>query len=276
MGNFKSTFQRFISNKNTVTILCVIAGVLVLWGFYNYRVNQAISPVQVPYAKVAITATTEITKDMIGYTEVNSKFLKNANVIKSSSQLIGMYVTTGTSIPAGGLFYTTQVVKKDSLPNSVFDNIPDGYGIFSLKVDLHSTYANSIYPGTRIDLYMKAVDDTGKIMYGKFVESIEVLAVRDSTGKNVFDQNPPSTPAELLFAVPEDMRVLLTKASFISNVTVLPVPRNKTYTAEAGATQYGSDTLKNYVLSKATTLPDETTSTTTTNSSTSSSTKTNQ
>jgi hypothetical protein len=50
---------------------------------------------------------------------------------------------------------------------------------------------------------MKAVDDTGKIMYGKFIQSIEVLAVRDSSGKNVFDQNPNTTPAELLFAVPE-------------------------------------------------------------------------
>jgi hypothetical protein len=37
----------------------------------------------VPYAKQEITATTEITKsDMIGYTEVNSKFLKNASVFK--------------------------------------------------------------------------------------------------------------------------------------------------------------------------------------------------
>src|SRR5574344_1328658 len=105
MGNFSSGLKRFFANKNTVTILGVIAGIIVIWGFYNYRVKKAISPVSVPYAKSEITATSEITEDMIGYTEINSKFLKTASIVQSSKNLIGMYVTTGTSIPAGGLFY---------------------------------------------------------------------------------------------------------------------------------------------------------------------------
>jgi hypothetical protein len=273
MGNFATNIRRFISNKNTVTILGVILGIIVIWGFYDYRVKKATSPIEVPYAKKAITATTEITSDMIGFTKINNAFLKNASIIQNKNAVIGKYVNTGTSIPEGGLFYTAQVVEKDDLPNSLFDNIPKCYTIYSLTVNNHSTYANSIYPGDRIDLYMKATDDTGKLMYGKLIQSIEVLAVRDSSGKNVFDQQPNTTPAELLFAVPNDMYTFLMKAGYLSGVTILPVPRNKAYTEEAGSTEYSSDTLKSYVLAKTATIPDETSSTsdcttsTTTNSS---------
>ena len=107
MGNLINTFKRFAGNKNTVTIIAVIAGVIVLWGFYSWRVGQATNPIRVPYAKEAIRAATEITEEMIAYTEINSKFLETADVIRSSGQLIGKKVAPGTSIPAGGFFYNT-------------------------------------------------------------------------------------------------------------------------------------------------------------------------
>ena len=50
MGNIGETIKRFVGNKNTVTILAVIAGVIVLWYFYNYRVDQAITTQSIPYA----------------------------------------------------------------------------------------------------------------------------------------------------------------------------------------------------------------------------------
>ena len=256
MGNLINTIKKFISNKNTVTILGVIAGIIVLWGFYNYRVGQATTPTKVPYAKEAIGATEEITEDKIGYVEVNSKYLKTADVITSKNNLIGKYVTTGTSIPAGGLFFTKQVVNKSDLPNSDFDDIEDGFTVYSLRVDNHSTYGNSIYPGDKIDLYLKATDDTGKIMFGKFIQSITVLNVKDSNGKSVFDSTTTRTPAELLFAVPDDMYELLSFAGFISGITIVPVPRNKNYTTEGGEVQT-YEYLKDFILAKTAEIPTE-------------------
>ncbi len=254
MGNLLGSFKRFITNKNTVTILGVVIGLVVLWFFYNYRINKEISPQLVPYAKKEISATSMITAEDIGYVEVNSKFLKNISVITSSGMLIGNYITTGTSVPKGGLFYTEQVVEKNDLPNSVFDNIPEGYTIFSLGVDNQSTYGNSIYPGDRIDLYIKATNELNKIMFGKFIESIEVLAVRDSMGRNVFDSTESSTPAALLFPVPNEMFTLLMQANYISGLSIIPVPRNKEYTSEAGDTEVKSEELKNFILSKTSTI----------------------
>lgn len=242
MGNLLTTLKRFFTNKNTVTILGVIAGVIVLWVFYNYRVNQAISPQKVPIATRDILATEEITKDDITYVEVNSELLKKAKVITNANQLVGYFINVGTSVPEGGMFYTSQVVEGKELPDSVTDQIPAGYTLYQLKVDNTTTFANSIYPGNRIDLYLKYTQN-GKIVFGCFIKSIEVLAVRDNSGQDVFDSSSNRTPAWLLFAVPNDMHKLLKATDYISGMTLLPIPRNRNYTAEAGATEYASDAL---------------------------------
>ena len=95
-------------------------------------------------------------------------------------------------------------------------------------------------------------------MLGKFIESIKVLDVRDSKGQHVFQNSDESrTPAYLLFAVPEEMHLLLRKASYISGVQIIPVPRNKKYSADPKATTISSDYIENYINSKSVSIPDE-------------------
>lgn len=253
MSGLINTIKKFVTNKNTVTILGVLAGVIVLWYFYNMRVEDAINPQRVPYALKELGASDPITSEDIGYMEVNSDFLKTADVITNVNQLIGRFVDAGTSIPEGGLFYQSQVVDEAELPDSIFDEIPDGFTIFQLGVNNTTTYANSIYPGNRIDLYLRASED-GKVIYGKFIESIEVLAVRDSSGKNVFSSTSKGTPSLLLFAVPDDYYDLLRKAEFISGVTIYPVPRNRVYTEEAGETQFSSQQLIDFINARSITI----------------------
>ena len=50
MGNILTTLKRFFGDKNTVTIIGVILGIIILYVGYTWRVNQAISPVTVPSA----------------------------------------------------------------------------------------------------------------------------------------------------------------------------------------------------------------------------------
>ncbi len=248
MGNLLGGFKRFFSNKNTVTILAVIAGVLVLWFFYNMRVNEAITLIKIPYAKEEIGATEEITAEHIGYMEVSSKVLTQSDnaVIQSEQLLIGKYVTTGTSIPEGGMFYSSQVVEKNELPNAVFDDIPTGHTLFTLSVNNNSTYGNSIYPGDKIDLYAKFTDDLGIINFGNFISSIEVLAVRDSGQNDVFESTETKVSAYLLFTVPNELFGLLSTA-IDHNVEIIPVPRNKEYTEEGAVTQIESQEIRNYI-----------------------------
>lgn len=257
MGN---TLKKFLRNKNTVTILGIIVGVLVLYFSYNYRVKQAIEPVSVPIAKVSIGATKEITADMIDYVKLSSNLLnKNPNIIRSADQIIGKRVTTGTTIPINGLFYADQVVSADELPDAAFANIPDGYTIYSLPVSLEKTYGNTIYPGNYIDLYLKAINDEQKLIYGKLIESIKVLDVKDSSGNHVFKGNQStSNPAVLLFAVKDDMYLLLKKAELLTSnsIDIYPVPRNASYSANPGETEISSHSLESFILDKTYKLAD--------------------
>lgn len=259
MKNYIETVKRFLSNKNTVTILGVVLGVLVLYIGYNWRVNQAIKPITIPYAKVEISSRTQITEDMIGYMEVSSSLIKRSpNIIQNVGQVINNFAAYGVTIPANSFFYTESVMTKDSIPDSAFADIPDGYTIYSLGVNLHSTYGNSIAPGNSIDLYLKATDETDKIIFGKFIESIEVLAVKDSSGNHVFETTAESrTPSELLFAVPDDMYLLLMKAGYVpGSIEIIPVPRNASYSDNPKATLVSSDYIRNFILAKTAAIPD--------------------
>lgn len=243
MGNIVTTLKKFFTNRNTVTILGVLAGIIILWAFYSYRVKQAINPTKVPIAAKEIKALEEITKDDIEYIEVNSKMLTKAKVIANVGDLVGKYVNIGTSIPEGAMFYRSQVVEKKALPDAITDEIPDGYTLYQLKVNNDTTFANSILPDNRIDLYLKA-NENDKVVFGCLIKSIRVLAVRDSSGQDVFASSTPRTPSWLLFAVPNDMHHLLKAVDFLSDMTLFPIPRNRHYTKAQGETEVDSDYLR--------------------------------
>jgi len=255
MGNIVGTFKRFLGNKNTVTILAVLAGIIVLWYFYNYRVNQAITTISIPYAIEKIDTGKKIESDNIEYKDITSSTTRDSDIITDISQLEGKYICVGTSIPANGFFYQSQVCDKAELPNSVFDNIPDDYKVYALSVNSEMTYANSIYPGDYIDLYVETINEDDKVLFGALIESIEVLAVRDSSGKDVFWDSEAGDTAFLLFAVPNDYHKLLNVAKD-SNVAIIPVPRSASYTQNPGETQISSDTLYYYIMSKSASIED--------------------
>jgi len=255
-----TSVKRFFANKNTVTILAVVVGIAVLYFGYKWRVDEAISPENVPYARQEITSRTIITESMIGFTQIpRSMITKNPNLVTRTANIVGMRVAYGTTIPANSLFYAGALMEEKEMPDSAFANIPDGYAPYSLSVNLATTYGNSIYPGNRIDLYIKYVDDTGKLVFGKFIESIEVAAVKDSSGQHVFETTVESrTPSELLFYVPDEMFSTLMKARFIGySLAIMPIPRNASYSASTGETRIASETIEEFIKSKTVILPEE-------------------
>lgn len=259
MGSGLTKVKRFIGNKNTVTILCVVAGIAVLYIGYNYRVSSAINPTTVPYAKNTLEARHVITVDDIGYMEVNSDVVsKSDNLITNGNELVGKEVTYGNTIQQNSLFYDGDITEPSLSPDYVLSDIEDGYTAFSLSVDTYTTYGNAIAKGDYIDLWFNGEDDTNKIIYTNLVKSIRVLDVRDSAGVSLEHANSTGEPAELLFAVPDDMYSLLVKAEQVG--TLEPVPRNRNYTADPGETEVVSEYVVQYVLSKSVTIPDENTS----------------
>ena len=253
MGNVKEVINNVIRNKNTLTILFVFAGIIGLYLVYNWRVSEATTPVRVPYAKKELNSRTQITSEMVAYTEVPKSLLNNAsNIIRNSSQIVNKYVNYGWTIPEYSFFYKESILNKSDKPESEFASIPDGYTVYNLNVDFDVTYGNSIYPGNYIDLYVKFTDtDSSKIVFGRLIKGIKVMSVVDSEGNNVFESSSEARkPKYMFFAVPNEMFELLQKAESI-NVVILPIPRNESYSSEEREAEIDSVYIQNYILSRS-------------------------
>lgn len=258
MNNFILKIKNLFLNRNSATILGVIAGVIVLWFVYSATLDSAIKPVKVPVAAKDLTAGTIITKDDIEYVEINSDALKKASVITSSANLINNYITNNTSVVKGSMFYKDQVVTKENLIDRDLETIPEGYRLYWLSVDNTTTYANSIYPGDKIDLWLKTKYE-GKYVYEEFITNIEVLSVKDSKGQNVFDVSTGRTPAVLVFAVDDEMFSYLSKIKYLSGMELYPVPINKKNSDEDASVQISNEALKLLIDSQARTAVSDTT-----------------
>ena len=256
--NVMEKIKKLLLNRNTVMILGVLAGVIALWFAYSITLDKAVKPTRVPVAVKDIPAGSIITKDDIEYVDINRDVLKKASIITSSSQLINYYVNNNTSVTKGSMFYTSQVVKKDELIDRDLEIIPENYKIYWLSVDNTTTYANSIYPGDKIDLWLLTKVENNYV-YEPFITNIEVLSVKDSKGQNVFDVNSGRTPAVLAFAVPNDIFVYLSKVGFLSGMKLYPVPINKNNADKDATTEISNKELQTLIDSKSIiTNPDNT------------------
>lgn len=250
MNNIMISIKRFFKNKNTVTLLGVVAIILIIFFGYRYQINKAVSPVRgIPVAKETIQPRTKITRDMIEYVDISPVVLQS-NLILNENEVIGKYSNYNTVIPAGSLFYEDVLVNEKDLPDSAFVEIPEGQVPYNFPVTMDSTYGNSIFPGNYIDIYMKATNEEGKLMVGKLFENIKVLAVKDSSGRNVFENSEEARiPAFLIFGLEPEYNILLRKASYMYSYSVelFPVPHGAALNVEEGSTVVSSQTLKDFI-----------------------------
>lgn len=234
MNNLSSSLKKFIGNKNTVTIVGVLICLLILYFGYNYRISQQVTLSTVPYAVVDISPKTKITEDMIGYMSVPTTYLEESEYYADDENIIGKYSNINATIPKGSIFYTKLVIDEKELPDAIFKDIEDGYVLTQVSVNFQTTYANSIMPGNIIDIYFRAVSDDGKAMFGKFVENVEVLAMKDSGGNDVFGTGEAGEPAYMYVALPERLFILNGKVEKISSNSIdfMIVPNKVEYVDE--------------------------------------------
>ena len=257
MDSIMSSFRKFFKNKNTVTIIGVIIILVLLYIGYSSQINQAVEPVSIPVATETIQPRTEITSDMVQEIDMPNVSISD-NVIKSSAQVVGKYSNINAVIPQGSMFYTDTVIEESELPDAAFTKVKAGEVVYNFPVDMESTYGNSIFPGNKIDIYMKVGNGEDElIMIGKLIENIEVLAVKDSSGRAVFENTSEErSPSMLIFGLPADMYSLLKKASYMDDlgVELYPVPHGGEAPDE-GATQVSTQQLVDYINAHSVDIP---------------------
>lgn len=248
--------KKFLKNKNTVTILGVLACIFILFVGYNMRINQKTALVTVYYANRTIQPKTLITEEMVSRTQVPKSFILGSYYQKYED-IIGKYSNYNSMISKGSLFYRDLLIEESSLPDSVLYDVNEGERVVSFPVNTITTYGNSMMPGNIVDVYVKLIDN-GKIVYGEYFDNVEVLAVKDSSGRNVFENSEESrTPAFLYFAVPEAKYLLFKSMDFLrtydvdSDIEISLVPNTSKFNSEdPTATEVTSDYLYEFVLGK--------------------------
>ena len=150
--------NKFLKNKNTVTILGVLACLVILYAGYTMRITKKTALVDVYYANQTIQPKTKITEEMVSKTSVPEAFILGT-YYKDYQQIIGKYSNYNTMIAEGSLFYTDLLVDEENLPDAIFYDVNEGERVVSFPVDTESTYGNSIMPSNKVDIYVKLLTD---------------------------------------------------------------------------------------------------------------------
>jgi len=259
--NILVSIKRFFTNKNVVTIIGVVLIIGLLYWGYNTAISNAVNPISgIPVAKEKILPATEITADMIETISVAPIVLQKGEIYTTKGAVVGKYTNYDTAIPKGSMFYMSAVIDKDDLPDAALLDLKQGEVPYNLPVTVRSTFGNMIRPGNYIDIYLKA-EENNEIIYGKFIENIEVLAVLDGSGQNVFGNSEEArTPSMMIFGLQPELNVLLNKASYLSSnsVEIVPVPHGTAYN-EPGATAVSIEYLREFIESKSVILEENNT-----------------
>ena len=249
--------NKFLKNKNTVTILGVLACLVILYAGYTMRINKKTALVDVYYANQTIQPKTKITEEMVSKTSVPEAFILGT-YYKDYKQIVGKYSNYNTMIAEGSLFYTDLLVDEENLPDAIFYDVNEGERVVNFPVDTASTYGNAMMPGNLVDIYVKMIDTNEKVVYGELLEKIEILGVKDSSGNNVFESTEETrTPAYMYFSLPEAKYLLFSSLNYIKDyfeeyeIEVVLVPNTVDYKEEdATATEVTSDYLYKFIVDK--------------------------
>ena len=260
MNNFGIAFKKFITNKNTVTILGIIVILVLLYFGYDRTVKKSVDPINVPVAAKRIVAEQPITNDDISFKKV-SRVVVGENVLTSLADIVGKYTNIGVTIPEGSMFYSEWLVNEDDLPGKWIDMVDfaNGEEAYYYSTSFEDTLGNIVLPDSYVDIYMKAADENGMMMIGKLLENMHVLVVHDSNGKNVFaDPAAVGSPAHLGFALSHDFYILLSKAERLSGIELILAPQGITpQEMDENTILVGSETLRDYIDAQTITLDDE-------------------
>lgn len=233
MNNLGLSLKKFFTNKNTVTIIGVVAILVILYFMYTNQIKKATLEIEVPVAKETIYPQTKIQSTMVTKIKV-AQAAKPKDVIMSDQAIIDHYTGVGVTVPKGSMFYKEFIVTKEDLPGSWLKNLkPQSVNSlelerpYSFPVNVATTFGNSIQPGDYVDFYLKAYDNNKGIIFGRIYDNVEVLSVTDSSGKEVFkSQNAIGTPAYLNFGFDNDTYQIFKFVEYASgDLSLVVVPR---------------------------------------------------
>ncbi len=258
MNNLAISLKKFFTNKNTVTIIGVVAILIILYVMYTKQLNKATDKIQVPVASKTINPQTQITADDITHIEV-ANAAKPDKVLMKDELIIGKYTGVGVTVPEGSMFYNDVIVEKEELPGNWLTLLEkDAEGNLQIpyyfSVNTTTTFGNSIQPGDYVDFYVRAYNEKDELMFGKMIENIKILAVTDGSGQDVFkSQTDIGTPSFLNFGLSSELHDVLKKAEYLNgtDIELIVIPHGGAVPEENLVTNVTSSQLRDFITTKA-------------------------
>lgn len=257
MNNLGISAKKFFTNKNTITIIGVVAILVILYVMYTRTINNATKKISVPVAAKTINPQTQITAEDIKYIEVAAA-AKPDGVLMNQNEIIDMYTGVGCTIPEGSMFYRSVLVLKEDLPGNWLtllekDALGNLQKPYYFSVNTTTTFGNSIQPDDYVDFYVRTYADNDTLMFGKMLSNIKVLAVTDGEGKDVFRSSQDiGSPAFLNFGLSSELHDLLKKAEYLNgtDIELIVVPHGGAVKEEDLQVNVDSDTLRDFIQNK--------------------------
>lgn len=260
MDKLSVGLKRTLTNKNFVTIVLVIIILVALYYGYSKSIKDKTNPINMPVAANTIAPQTLITNEDVVFKQVPGSMISE-NAIRVYGDIVGKYTNIYVTVPQGSIFYKEWLVNGNELAGNWIEQLDHEKGElgYYMSVSVESTLGNNVVPGSYIDIYMKAQDENGTIMFGKLMKNVKVLVVHDGSGHDIFaDASNVGSPSKIGFAVVPDMYLMLKKAEYL-NVDLVLAPRGTTVPSE-GVT-VTSSTLRDYIDAQTITVEEDLTST---------------
>jgi hypothetical protein len=252
--------------KKIIVILVVIS--VFLLGFVLYKITadtgkksekeleETGNLIRVPMANETIEPLKQITSSDITWIEIPKPYNLQSIYIEESD-IVGKYSGVGATIPKGSMFYRETLFNKEDIPGTWLVKLEKGEVPTYLSIDTISTYGNSILPESYIDIYVNINDKSNKVVtYGKLIENVKILALKDSSGANVFENYENiSSPAFIYFGLNEGIHELLEKAKSLSTIEITIIPQNDKSSINKKVI-VSSEYLRDYIDSKTLKLPE--------------------
>jgi len=207
-----SGLNKFLKNKNTVTVVMLTLAVGILYFAYTFRVKQATTPVRVPYATSLLKPGTQITQDKVGERQIPKSML-TGDVLTKMSEVVDKYVAPDTVIPAQSIFYKRTDKDGKQVADTSTDSVMYGKLLSNVKV-------------------LAVKDSTGAAVFSNLEEQ--------------------KTPSMVVFAVPEEYYILLKKAEYMNTYAteLVLVPTNEGNKDNPADVKLASEDLKNWINQK--------------------------
>ena len=265
MNNLAISLKKFFTNKNTVTIIGVVAILVILYFLYTKTINDKTQEIQVPVAAKTINPQTQITESDVTYINV-AKAAKPEKVLMNDKDIIGKYTGVGATIPEGSMFYQDVIVEKEDLPGNWLTLLETDESTGSLQIPYYfsvnttTTFGNSIQPGDYVDFYARTYSDendkngANQLMFGKLLSNVKILSVTDGSGNDVFrSTNDIGTPSFLNFGLSKDNYELFKKADYLNDadIQIIVVPHGGAVKEENLKVNVSSKVLRDFIVNKA-------------------------